>query len=597
MKNYYDKRRQEFLVKQGASKKEANLYSIFRGIAFLLSVALLITYFQIQNNGFLIFSMCSGIGFYFLVLHHRKLESMVKYYGAIVEINLKEAKRQQLELSEFATGEEYLENDHPYQNDLDILGQSSLFQLINRCQIRESSERLSTWLSHPAEEATILDRQEAVKELAAMPEWNQDFMATIKLQLSEKEKRAPSVSHEHISAWTSKAIEPIRSHVWKWTAILLSIVFMVAGVLVFMDQFPYQILYLPAILNVIFLSFGLRRLKQIITGIDNSHYLIASYEKAISLLEKSDFSSKRLLLLRNNLLDGSSPASKSIARLALLTNRIASRSNMLYALLDIPLLLDIHLLSDLFQWKKDHKDDIDVWFDTIHELECLISLGCFAHANPQYQFPKVSSKAFQFTAKDLGHPLIPEKESVANDYFIDGEGKTDIITGSNMSGKSTFQRTVGVNMVLAQSGAPVNASSLTMGTTAIFTSMRTRDNLAENTSSFYAELKRIRQLLDTIEQNTSTFFLLDEILKGTNSEDRHRGAIALVKKLTKKKAFGMISTHDLTLSNLEQSEKNVRNYSFNSSIEGDEILFDYQLTPGPCRSFNASKLMEKMGIM
>ena len=197
----------------------------------------------------------------------------------------------------------------------------------------------------------------------------------------------------------------------------------------------------------------------------------------------------------------------------------------------------------------------------------------------------------------MGHPLIKPQERISNDFELIGHGTIGLITGSNMSGKSTFLRTVGVNLVLAQMGAPVCAFDMNLSLTRVFTSMRTQDNLEEHISSFYAELKRIKQLLDDIDEQSPIFFLLDEILKGTNSEDRHNGSKALLDQLNTSHATGLVSTHDLALSRLASQNENIINYSFNSKIIQDQIIFDYLLTPGPCKSFNASKLMENMGII
>ena len=199
--------------------------------------------------------------------------------------------------------------------------------------------------------------------------------------------------------------------------------------------------------------------------------------------------------------------------------------------------------------------------------------------------------------KNWGNPLIFANERICNDFSLKEQGQIAVVTGSNMSGKSTFLRTLGVNAVLAFTGAPCCAASITLSNFQVFTGMRTQDNLEEHVSSFYAELKRIKQLLETVQKNESpVFFLLDEILKGTNSKDRHLGSAALVRQLSEEQAFGLVSTHDLELGDLADVMDKVVNYSFNSHINGNEISFDYKLTRGICRSFNASKLMENMGI-
>lgn len=269
---------------------------------------------------------------------------------------------------------------------------------------------------------------------------------------------------------------------------------------------------------------------------------------------------------------------------------------MLYALLDIVFILDVHLLLRIEKWKTTYQKHLEQWLNAIHEFEALVSIGTFAHSHSNYSFPEIIDEPFKLGGQKIGHPLIPSHQRVPNDYFIEGKGSVDIITGSNMSGKSTFQRTLGVNMILGNIGAPVCAEKFEMNPVEVFTSMRTKDNLEENTSSFYAELKRIRQLLDLVKKKR-VFFLLDEILKGTNSEDRHLGAVALAKKLNQEQGFGLISTHDLTLGKLEESQTGVRNFSFNSEITGNKINFDYKLTYGPCRSFNASQLMKNLGVI
>src|SRR5690606_31371401 len=203
---------------------------------------------------------------------------------------------------------------------------------------------------------------------------------------------------------------------------------------------------------------------------------------------------------------------------------------------------------------------------------------------------------YNFNGKNLGHPLLKEQHRIDNDFSFNGKGSIIILTGSNMSGKSTFLRTLGTNAVLALMGGVVCAEDLKIGLVRVFTSMRTVDSLEESVSSFYAELQRLKQLLESGDENQRTFFMLDEILKGTNSYDRHKGAASLVKQLHKLNVLGIVSTHDIELGNMSEKLPSINNYSFTSVVEKDEIIFDYKLHPGICQSFNASKLMERMGI-
>ncbi|MFT7162099.1 MAG: DNA mismatch repair ATPase MutS, partial [Bacteroidia bacterium] len=327
---------------------------------------------------------------------------------------------------------------------------------------------------------------------------------------------------------------------------------------------------------------------------DRAVDFLKSYEKLIIKAENRSFQSPKLIALQEIFKSEDYQASMAIGSLRKILYRLMNRMNLMYAAVNVFFLLDMALLLNAEKWKAKYGSKVKLWFDTIHEIDLLNDMSSMAYGNPDFIFPEIRDGKHQLNTIDLGHPLIHASGRIKNNFELNGEGSLGLITGSNMSGKSTFLRTVGVNLVMAQAGLPVCASTLTMSPTRVFTSMRTQDNLEEHISSFYAELSRIKLLLDSIGE-VPIFFLLDEILKGTNSEDRHKGSLALIDQLSEKNGTGLISTHDLTLSNLKNEK--ARNYSFNSEIIKDEIIFDYKLTDGPCRSFNASKLMEQMGII
>lgn len=597
MENIYQERSKIFREKHEEIRKQYNFNSFLRGIAFIALIWLLIFYFRTEYTYLMIASALMGVVFYLLVLRHKKLLGQASFYSTLSNLNQEEIKRTHLDLSPFETGNEYLQENHAYQMDLDIFGNTSLYQLVNRCEIDGSKELLADWLSSKAPGAEIKARQQAVNELTGEVDWRQEFSADCRIAISQKKKHEPAVSNTDLLYWIRKKASFARTRLWRALAVSSNLALLILTILVLTGTLAYQALYIPLILNGAFLGITLRYMSELTKGIDKSYYIISTYKKALERIESKDFKSPKLISLKKQLFHEHFSASKSIQSLSRLTHRLNSRTNMLYVMADVAFLLDAYLLVDLHNWRKKHCEVVGSWLAVVNETECLISLAGFSHSNPEYSFPEITDRPFYFEAKGLGHPLIAKSQKVANDYTIDGQGSVDIITGSNMSGKSTFQRTIGINMVLAQLGAPVDAKSLTMGLTEIFTSMRTKDNLAKNTSSFYAELKRIRQLLDDLEENEVTFFLLDEILKGTNSEDRQKGAISLAKKLTNKPAFGLISTHDLMLGQLAEEQDQIRNFSFNSEINGNKIAFDYRLTEGLCKSFNATKLMENMGIM
>jgi DNA mismatch repair ATPase MutS len=231
------------------------------------------------------------------------------------------------------------------------------------------------------------------------------------------------------------------------------------------------------------------------------------------------------------------------------------------------------------------------------EFEALASLANMAFNNPGWVYPQVTEDYFVFRAEDMGHPLIPANRRINNSFATEGAEKAIIVTGSNMSGKSTFLRTCGVNAVLAFAGAPVCASAFTISLVRLHSSMRISDSLEENISSFYAELRRLRAIISGAESDPKVFLLLDEILRGTNSDDRYTGSVALIKQLTGYGAVAMVATHDLRLAGMEQElPQAIENYHFDVKVNDEELFFDYLLTPGICSSFNASLLMKKMGI-
>jgi DNA mismatch repair ATPase MutS len=292
------------------------------------------------------------------------------------------------------------------------------------------------------------------------------------------------------------------------------------------------------------------------------------------------------------------PASDLIKRLSKLVNRLDRRLNIIISIpLNLFFFTDIHFCLALEKWKRQHASKIPGWFSAMAEFEVLTSFANMAFNNPGWVFPEIVTGFFVFRAANLGHPLIPEKSRVNNDFVSEGKGKAIVITGSNMSGKITFLRTCGVNAVLALAGAPVCASLLTLSHTRLHTSMRISDSLEENISSFYAELQRLKTIISEAERDPGVFLLLDEILRGTNSNDRYTGSVALIKQLTGYGTVTMIATHDLRLAGMEKElPEKIENYHFDVKVSGEELFFDYRLTQGICSSFNASLLMKKMGI-
>ncbi len=598
MNSHYQQRISLFSKQLTIARRSANQYSIYRGLLFLTGFVFLAAFvFSLPDFEWVWLGIAGVIGlvFYRLVLVHLTKIQQVADLEALIKLNESEICRLNLQMKELDNGDEFKQPEHPYHLDLDIFGNHSLFQLVNRCQIPESKALLAKWMSEKAGTSEIKARQLAAQELAKDLNWCQEFQSKAMLGLEKRGKRSPGITQLDLIDWAKREDSIKFTSIWKPLTIITTVLSVGLLLAVLLTSLPYQILYLLILPNGFLLTRSVKQLNALSKGIDQATYLIETFQNTIQLFENKQFKGQKLNELQQKI-QKPDPASKAIKKLYQLSHRLNARSNMLYLILDGFFLLDAYLLIDLYRWKQSHHHAIENWMVTINEMECLISLAGFSFMHPNYCFPEVDEHEFHFKGRDIGHPLIASEERVSNDYDIQGKGSIDILTGSNMSGKSTFERTIGINMVLAQMGAPVNATALSMGRINIFTSMRTIDDLSQHTSSFYAELKRISQLLAS-GKSSPTFVVIDEVLKGTNSEDRHIGAMALVKKLSGLNTFGIISTHDLALGKETKELDKVRNFSFNSEIKEDQILFDYKLTPGLCKSFNASKLMEKMGII
>ncbi len=574
------------------SQKEAMIMKLglLRAVTFIGAVAFIFLHFRNDFPFALFISIGFIIVFGILVNIYRSRNHQLLLSKELKLINEEEIERLNLNLKNFDSGVQYNVKEHPYQEDLDILGNHSLFQLVNRCVLPSSKQLLADWLSSPAQVDECIKRQKSAEELATDFSLRQDLMAELRLAVKKKKKEAPDVSAKDLFHWASE----VSSDYSKNLVIGLNTLMIIVGLMVLFFNQTYHWIYLPLILNGIFLARTVKKLKKETSGIDKAFYMIKSYEIAIKKIEKASFKSVKLKDLRQKIVD--EQASKAIQELSSITQRNDNRVNMLYAVLDFTFILDAHLLHSLIKWKKQYGSRLRYWLDVVHEIECMASLGAFSAAHPEYNYPTFS-ESIELKAKSLGHPLIDPNVVVKNDFVLSESEKLAVITGSNMSGKSTFERTLGINLALAFAGAPVYAETFQTGIFQIFTSMRTRDNLEESTSSFYAELKRIKQLLNLIEGQMPVFYLLDEILKGTNSNDRHIGAEALIRKLVTKNGIGLVSTHDLELGSLEDQVNGVTNYSFNSQIDDQKINFDYLLTKGICKSFNASQLMRNIGII
>ena len=584
-------RKEKYKIKAEDLQRKYNRLAIARIIIFLLFIVSAI-YFANQRDA----SMLGLVTFLFLVIfglildHHNRIKLKKKQAFLKKDINEQEIYRLDHKWEFLDKGEMFYNEGHPYSSDLDLFGNGSLFQLLNRTSTNQGRSALANELLVDPDHLKIQEKQSAIRELSPQINWCQDF------QVAGLVYKEDSSQVSDLLKWSGSSEKITNSKLLSIGRFILPVIVLVLLGLYFIAGISFYWVLLLLVVNGWVLKNTNEAVGELTEKTEDSVKVLKSYSSMIYMIEEKEFKAQLLNHLKSTLIQDHIKTSSKILKLYRILNKLQSRSNLIYWVFNIVLLLDIHWLIEAENWKNRIGHEVKTWFESIHQFEILISMAGFSIANPQYTYPKMKEGSYTIEGKNVGHPLVPDHKRICNDFRLQGKGNIVIVTGSNMSGKSTFLRTIGINSILCKIGAPVCASEMKSSVFRVFTSMRTHDNLEENISSFYAELKRIGFLLKYISDGKPVLFLLDEILKGTNSIDRHKGAEALIRQLSKLNSFGLVSTHDLELGKLENESDLITNYSFNSEIRGDEILFDYKLQKGLCYSFNASKLMQSMGI-
>jgi hypothetical protein len=558
--------------------------------SFVSLLYLIIKLFSISElAGVIAILPAIGIFGFILNLHLKSGRKKLKHQY-LSEINQAELDCLQDNYSVFADGSQYAVKEHPYLNDLDILGKHSVYQYINRTNTEPGASCLAEWLKYAPPFSEIKERQEAIKELSNKIGWQQELRSIFYINPSSAQ------NPKSLTDWCNEPPE-FNNSGWFLFILRFQTIVTIALLILLFFGLPEIYIILALLLNAGLNYAYTKKINAIQSRLSRSCSFLQSYSEIINLIEKESFESLKLVDLKNKVA-GKQPASKTIKKLASLTKKLDYRLNIVVGIpLNLFLFWDIHQCLKLEKWKTNYKENVNDWFRVMAETEALSSLANLYHNHSDWVFPVVNNTYFRLEAKGAGHPLIPAEKRIINDFMLDDKGKIALVTGSNMSGKSTFLRTCGVNMVLAMAGAPVCASKFETSYVKIYSSMRIADSLEENTSSFYAELKKLAQIIQVVKQKENVFLLLDEILRGTNSEDRHTGSVALIRQLIKNNTSGIVATHDLGLSFLEEElPQNIDIYNFDVKIKGEELYFDYQINKGICKSLNASILMKKMGI-
>lgn len=532
-----------------------------------------------------------ALPFIALIIIHNKLFYKKEYTETLLELNRNELKGLDYDYSAFDGAKELSDAEHSFGLDLDLFGDRSLFQSLNRTVTYPGRQTLAGWFIRPlTDKEAILSRQSAVQELSEMTEVRQHFYTLGKLY--------KGTSNDTDTLQKLIGIDTLFAKKKYWNILLWACPasWVIAILLVSFQLLPASVFIALIILWTAVTPF--KKINRFHKSIDRLVGILSTYSHLMKVMENQNFQSAELKRIAAELTHNNENASTLIRQLSHYLGQLDQRYNWAAAIiLNTTLLWDIRQSMHIEQWIARHGSKLKQWFKALGEFDACSSLATFRFNHPDYIFPSLADHYFSMKGKALGHPLMNRTTCVRNDIDIEKAPWFLIITGANMAGKSTYLRTIGVNYLLACVGAPVCAESLSLYPAQLVTSLRTADSLVNNESYFFAELKRLKMIIDRLEKGEKLFIILDEILKGTNSVDKQKGSLALIKQLIAYKACGIIATHDLVLGNLEQEfPAEVKNFRFEADITNNELTFSYQLRDGIAQNMNACFLMKKMGI-
>lgn len=596
LKELYQLRQTDFQEAGAALRAKYGKFSLVRLLVFVVGVAITIYLGSMAWYWGALFFLAFVAVFYQFMKWHQQIAASAQHNEELARINGLEIAALDHDFSPFEHGAKFLEMEHPYALDLDLFGEHSLFQYLNRTSTEIGRQRLAQYLTEPSSTELIAARQKAIQELGNKIDWRQHFQA---------HGRETEDHPTHLQALLSWLQDPafVKNNTRLKIALYVAPIWFTATLVLWLFYLPWQYAILMLIPPALILQRTVQRVNDTHRRTAHAEHMLSNYARLIRQVEGGSFETPLLKELQAIFVQENSSASQKIRRLSYLISQLNVRFNAFAILLNIGGLWDLHWVYRLEKWREAQKGALPEWFSALQEFEVLSSLGNLAHNHPHWHFPTITTKR-EIEAIGIGHPLIPRAQMVTNDLSMPIQGHIKLITGSNMAGKSTFLRTLGINLVLGLSGSPVCATNLRLPQLQVYTSMRTQDALHESTSSFYAELKRLKVIIEAVEaaaqgiaQERPIFFLLDEILKGTNSVDRHTGAKALIHQLIEYKGGGLIATHDLELGAMEAKAAGaIENLRIEVEIQDGNLHFDYKLKKGVSQSFNATLLMQQMGI-
>lgn len=592
-RNIFEGRVAGFTVIAGKQKRRLNLISLVRLISFLMVFVSVFFITRLSVMAGILAASLFLVYFFINVKQYQLVGKRQKHTSNLNAINQAELSVLNYDYQQFDNGSEFINRDHSYIYDLDIFGPGSIFQYLNRTVTLEGKKILSHLLSYPENDVNMIVKlQDAVKELTPELDNRQNFMASGQL-IRESDSEL-----QDMKEWLD---EKNRYYGKLFYAIMIYAIPLLSIIMIFLTIIKFiwfQPMVLILLVQLLIISFHLRKNNRVHDKIGQKLDIFRKYADLFSYIEQEEHKSDLLKEIKEEITAEESSARRSINRLSKIIAAFDNRLNLIAGvILNGVLWWDIQCVFRLEKWKTENGNRIAQWLAALGNYDALCSLANYAFLNPEFVFPEPDTGVLlDFTL--AGHPLIAPDVRVDNNIGISGKGEFIIITGANMAGKSTFLRTVAINLILAMAGAPVCSKNAKFKPVKIFSSMRTSDSLLKNESYFYAELKRLKELLDLLKNGTDLFIVLDEILKGTNSADKQKGSKVVLEEIIKLKGYGLIATHDLDLAELEKKyPENIRNKCFEVEIKGDNIFFDYILYEGITKKMNALLLMKQMGII
>jgi hypothetical protein len=541
---------------------------------------------QLFSPWWLLIPAC--VFFVLIVWHSRILQQLQQYKRSIefYENGIARLDERWEDIGE--RGDRFEDASHPYAQDLDLFGKGSLFQLLCAARTHGGEEKLASWLKSSAQPEEIRSRQGAVEELRSRLDLRED-LAVIGVDVSAGVEPDPLLKW----AQNSSVFNSMFLRIFAGLITLVTIISILNWVLTGQHLWFFAMLLLEAI----FCFRQRRSIGPVVQGAENACRDLLLLSLVLARLEREQFKTDHLRKLRTALDREGVSSSRLIARLNYLIVLLDSRRNQFFAPIAFILLWETHLAFFVEDWRAKHGHAIAGWLEATAEIEALSSLAGYAFEHPDDPFPELSEQSPCFAGQGLGHPLLPQSKCVRNDVGLTGEARVLVVSGSNMSGKSTLLRTVGINTVLALAGAPVRAQRLKISPLTLGASIRIMDSLHQGTSRFYAEITRLKQIVTLTEGPIPLMFLLDELLHGTNSHDRRIGAEAVIKGLVRQGAIGLLTTHDLALAHIVDAlAPHAANVHFEDHIEDGRIAFDYHIHPGIVKKSNALELMRSIGL-